>query len=236
MAPVSVWSEIVADRCGVHLPKGAGNGPRPRPICGHRTGQTQLHRRPSRAAARRGLYVRAAGRRRVRVYRVRHRRVRRADRRWECSLSKETAFVERAIRAAALRARQGDPIGGLAIHYSDAGRTTPGKAARIYLRFPVSEGLLQDGLCARSGRVTQVTRGGGRFPAVVRHVNGKRFRNVPGFCCYSSRKPERSRGLGAGGGTDVPAVSSGAPMTGTSFPRILQQRPEHRKSQIYRIG
>ena len=47
---------------------------------------------------------------------------------WECFLSKETAFVERAIRAAALRARQGDPIGGLAIHYSDAGRTTPGKA------------------------------------------------------------------------------------------------------------
>src|SRR5260221_3638910 len=36
---------------------------------------------------------------------------------WECSLSKETAFVERAIRqAAALRARQGHPIGG-AGHY-----------------------------------------------------------------------------------------------------------------------
>jgi putative transposase len=41
---------------------------------------------------------------------------------WECSLSKETAFVERAIRqAAALRARQGHPIGGRAIHHSDAG-------------------------------------------------------------------------------------------------------------------
>jgi hypothetical protein len=41
---------------------------------------------------------------------------------WECSLSKETAFVERAIRqAASLRARQGQPIGGLAIHHSDAG-------------------------------------------------------------------------------------------------------------------
>ena len=41
---------------------------------------------------------------------------------WECSLSKETAFVERAIRqAAALRARQGHPIGGAAIHHSDAG-------------------------------------------------------------------------------------------------------------------
>jgi hypothetical protein len=29
---------------------------------------------------------------------------------WQCSLSKETAFVEKAVRqAAALRARQGDP-------------------------------------------------------------------------------------------------------------------------------
>jgi len=38
---------------------------------------------------------------------------------WECSLSKETAFVERAIRqAAALRARQGHPISGRAVHHS----------------------------------------------------------------------------------------------------------------------
>jgi transposase InsO family protein len=41
---------------------------------------------------------------------------------WDCSLSKETAFVERAIRqAAAWRARQGHPLGGPAIHHSDAG-------------------------------------------------------------------------------------------------------------------
>ena len=39
---------------------------------------------------------------------------------WECSLSKETALVERAIRqAAALRARQGRPLGGGAVHHSD---------------------------------------------------------------------------------------------------------------------
>jgi transposase InsO family protein len=45
---------------------------------------------------------------------------------WECSLSKQTAFVERAIRqAAALRARQGHPISGQAIHHSDAGSQTP---------------------------------------------------------------------------------------------------------------
>jgi putative transposase len=41
---------------------------------------------------------------------------------WECSLSKETAFVESAIRqAAAYRARQGYPLTGTAIHHSDAG-------------------------------------------------------------------------------------------------------------------
>ena len=41
---------------------------------------------------------------------------------WECSLSKETAFVERAIRqAAAWRARQGHPVGNGAVHHSDAG-------------------------------------------------------------------------------------------------------------------
>jgi putative transposase len=41
---------------------------------------------------------------------------------WECSLSKQTAFVESAIRQAArYRARQGNPISGDAIHHSDAG-------------------------------------------------------------------------------------------------------------------
>ena len=39
---------------------------------------------------------------------------------WECSLSKETGFVEKAIRqAAAWRARQGHPLGDGAIHHSD---------------------------------------------------------------------------------------------------------------------
>jgi transposase InsO family protein len=41
---------------------------------------------------------------------------------WECSLSKQTAFVESVIRqAAGYRARQGNPISGDAIHHSDAG-------------------------------------------------------------------------------------------------------------------
>jgi transposase InsO family protein len=41
---------------------------------------------------------------------------------WECSLSTQAAFVETAIRqATALRARQGHPISGAAIHHSDAG-------------------------------------------------------------------------------------------------------------------
>ena len=41
---------------------------------------------------------------------------------WECSLSKETTFVESAIRqAAAFRNRQGHPLTGGTIHHSDAG-------------------------------------------------------------------------------------------------------------------
>ncbi len=41
---------------------------------------------------------------------------------WECSTSKHTAFVERAIaQAAAMRRRQGNPLQDKAIHHSDAG-------------------------------------------------------------------------------------------------------------------
>jgi len=41
---------------------------------------------------------------------------------WECSLTKNTAFVERAIRAAAARrAREGRPLSGVTNHHSDAG-------------------------------------------------------------------------------------------------------------------
>jgi transposase InsO family protein len=40
---------------------------------------------------------------------------------WECSLSKEIAFVESAIQqAAAFRSRQGNPLAGGTIHHSDA--------------------------------------------------------------------------------------------------------------------
>jgi putative transposase len=41
---------------------------------------------------------------------------------WECSTSKHTAFVERAIiQAAMFRTRQGNPLQNKAIHHSDAG-------------------------------------------------------------------------------------------------------------------
>jgi putative transposase len=41
---------------------------------------------------------------------------------WECSTSKHTTFVERAItQAAAFRARQGNPLQNKTIHHSDAG-------------------------------------------------------------------------------------------------------------------
>jgi putative transposase len=68
---------------------------------------------------------------------------------WECSLSKETAFVEKAIRqAAGLRARQGHPISGHAIHHSDAG-TRP-----VHLR-PVRP----DPAAGRADRLGRLGRG-----------------------------------------------------------------------------
>jgi putative transposase len=65
---------------------------------------------------------------------------------WECSLSKETAFVEKAIRqAAGLRARQGHPISGHAIHHSDAGSQ--------YTSVRFAQALLLAGLTGSVGSV-----------------------------------------------------------------------------------
>ena len=65
---------------------------------------------------------------------------------WECSLSKETAFVQKAIgQAAALRSRQGHPIGGRAIHHSDAGSQ--------YTSLRYTESLMLAGLTASVGSV-----------------------------------------------------------------------------------
>ena len=64
---------------------------------------------------------------------------------WECSLSKETAFVERTIRqAAAFRARQGNPL-DKAIHHSDAGSQ--------YTSVHFAETLMLAGLAGSVGSV-----------------------------------------------------------------------------------
>lgn len=65
---------------------------------------------------------------------------------WECSLSKQAAFVERAIgQAAACRARQGRPFDGTAIHHSDAGSQ--------YTSVHFTETLLLAGLVPSIGTV-----------------------------------------------------------------------------------
>jgi putative transposase len=65
---------------------------------------------------------------------------------WECSLSKETAFVESAIRqATTYRARQGNPITGDAIHHSDAGSQ--------YTSVHFTETLMLGGLAPSIGTV-----------------------------------------------------------------------------------
>jgi transposase InsO family protein len=64
---------------------------------------------------------------------------------WECSLSKETAFVQKAIRqAAAFRARQGHPLDN-AIHHSDAGSQ--------YTSVRFAETLMLAGLAGSVGSV-----------------------------------------------------------------------------------
>ena len=68
-----------------------------------------------------GLHLRAAGRRGLRLTALVIDAFAGLIAGWECSLSKETAFVERAIRqAAAWRARQERPLGDGAIHHSGA--------------------------------------------------------------------------------------------------------------------
>ena len=64
---------------------------------------------------------------------------------WDCSLSKQTAFVERALRqAAAFRARQGHPLEG-AVHHSDAGSQ--------YTSVHFAETLMLAGLAGSVGSV-----------------------------------------------------------------------------------
>lgn len=65
---------------------------------------------------------------------------------WQCSTSKQTAFVESAIRqAAALRAREGYPLRGETIHHSDAGSQ--------YTSVRFAESLLLAGMIPSVGSV-----------------------------------------------------------------------------------
>jgi transposase InsO family protein len=65
---------------------------------------------------------------------------------WECSVSKQTAFVESAIRqAVGLRARQGHPLPGGTVHHSDAGSQ--------YTSIHFGETLMLEGLTPSVGSV-----------------------------------------------------------------------------------
>jgi transposase InsO family protein len=69
---------------------------------------------------------------------------------WECSLTKDTGFVERALRdAAAFRARQGYPFDDT-IHHSDAGSH--------YTAIYYGETLMLEGLIASIGTVGDAAR------------------------------------------------------------------------------
>ncbi|MFE3230337.1 IS3 family transposase [Nocardia sp. NPDC059228] len=65
---------------------------------------------------------------------------------WECSTSKQTAFVNSAIRqAAAVREREGNPLAGGTIHHSDAGSQ--------YTSVRLGETLLLSGMVPSIGSV-----------------------------------------------------------------------------------
>jgi len=101
---------------------------------------------------------------------------------WECSLSKQTAFVERAIRqAAAWRARQGHPLGNGAIHHSDAG--SQGEFDRssqhLDLEVYVWDGQ-EDGQQLQRGGRRCVRRGALRWPD-EKACSGSGWRS-PGEC------------------------------------------------------
>ena len=65
---------------------------------------------------------------------------------WECSTSKQTAFVESAIRqAAATRSQEGTPLNGDTIHHSDAGSQ--------YTSVRFGESLLPAGMIPSIGSV-----------------------------------------------------------------------------------
>jgi putative transposase len=65
---------------------------------------------------------------------------------WECSLSRQTAFVQKAIgQASALRSRQGRPLSRNAIHHSDAGSQ--------YTSVRFAETLMLAGLAGSVGSV-----------------------------------------------------------------------------------
>ncbi len=65
---------------------------------------------------------------------------------WECSTSKETTFVNSAIRqAAAVREREGNPLSGNTIHHSDAGSQ--------YTSVRLGETLLLSGMIPSIGSV-----------------------------------------------------------------------------------
>ena len=65
---------------------------------------------------------------------------------WQCSTSKEITFVQSAItQAAALRARQSNPLSGNTVHHSDAGSQ--------YTAIRFTESLMLAGLTPSIGTV-----------------------------------------------------------------------------------
>jgi putative transposase len=112
---------------------------------------------------------------------------------WEGSLSKQAAFVERAIRQAAVFRRQGHPLPGGAIHHFDS-------VGSQYTAVHFTETLLLEGLTPSVGTIGDALdkRFGGNHHKLVQNRMRPRRLAVPGRAAGQPRRPGgHHRGLGA---------------------------------------
>jgi transposase InsO family protein len=102
---------------------------------------------------------------------------------WECSLVKDTGFVERALRhAVTFRTRQGHPFDN-AIHHSDAGSqyTTIHYGEALMLEgLILSVGTVGDALEARRISLQHARVSAGGSAPSLRHFTGREVRSVDG--------------------------------------------------------
>jgi hypothetical protein len=130
---------------------------------------------------------------------------------WECSLAKETPFVERAIRqGAASRARQGHPVGEPAIHHSDA------ESQHTSVHFDRDPDAGGPGTVGRHRRGCPGQRPGGATIGCLRLGRGGLWRPGAHRGAGIGHRPARHRGAPARPVRPRVKVLTGVPTSGRS--------------------